>query len=160
METILDYPQSAALVHSFSEEDFYFLIHDIGLEDAYPLLALASDRQWEYIVDLETWQKDRIELISITRWLDLLFRINPNRFVRWALDNKTELLEFYLHKNIEVRIRENDQDPSDFGDDFFTYDDTFYIRFLDDPFNFSADRRFCWNLHPSFHQKLKKRSID
>ena len=141
LEVILDYPQPAALVNSFSEEDFYFLIHDIGLEDAYPLLTLASDRQWEYIVDLETWQKDRIELISITRWLDLLFRINPNRFVRWALDNKTELLEFYLHKNIEVRIRENDQDPSDFGDDFFTYDDTFYIRFLDDPFNFSADEK-------------------
>jgi hypothetical protein len=138
LETILDYPQPAALVHSFSEEDFYFLIHDIGIEDAYPLLTLASDRQWEYIVDLETWQKDRIELISITKWLDLLFRIDPDRFIHWFLDKKTEFVELYLYKNIEVRIRETDQEPSDFDDDFFTHDDTFYIRFVDDFFDFSS----------------------
>lgn len=139
LETILDFPQPAALIHSFSEEDLYFLIHDIGVEDAYPLLTLASDRQWEYIVDLEVWQKDRIELISITRWLDLLFRIDPNRFIHWFLDKKTELMELYLYKNIEVKIRETDQDPSDFGDDFFTYDDTFYVRFVDDSFDFLSD---------------------
>jgi hypothetical protein len=55
LDAILDLPQSAALVHSLSEEDFYFLIHDIGIEDSLPLLRLASDKQWEYIVDLELW---------------------------------------------------------------------------------------------------------
>ena len=34
MEHILQDPQSVALVHSFPEQDFYFLIHDIGPEDA------------------------------------------------------------------------------------------------------------------------------
>lgn len=139
LEAIMDSPQPAALVHSFSEEDFYFLIHDIGIEDSYQLLTLASDRQWEYIVDLETWGKDRVKLTSITRWLDLLFRVDPNRFIHWFLDQKTEFIEFYLYKNIEVRIRETDQDPSDFGDGFFTHDDTFYIRFLDDSFDFTSD---------------------
>ena len=62
LNSILDSPQPTALVHSFSEEDFYFLIHDIGIEDSHPLLYLASNRQWEYIVDLEVWEKDRIEL--------------------------------------------------------------------------------------------------
>ena len=33
-------------------------------------------------------------------------------------------------------VRETDQDPSEFGKDFFTYDDTVYIRFLNAP---SAD---------------------
>ena len=139
LDAILDSPQPAALVHSFSEEDFYFLIHDIGIEDSYPLLTLASDKQWEYIVDLEAWEKDRLELRSITKWFDLLFRVDPNRFIRWFLDQKLEFMEFYLYKNIEVKIRETDQDPSDFGDEFFTYDNTFYIRFLDDSFDRTPD---------------------
>ena len=131
LNTILDSPQPAALIHSFPEEDFYFLIHNIGIEDSHPLLSLASARQWEYIVDLEVWQKHRIELKSVTRWLDLLFKVDPNRFIQWFLHRKTEFMEFYLFKNIEVKIRQHDQDPSEFGDEFFTYDDMFYVRFLD-----------------------------
>ena len=134
LNAILDSPQPAALIHSFPEEDFYFLIHDIGLEDALPLLSLASDRQWEYVVDLEGWQKHRIELKSVTRWLDLLFKVDPDRFIKWFLDQKTEFMEFYLFKNIEVKIREENQDPSEFGDEFFTYDDTLYVKFLDETF--------------------------
>ncbi len=134
LNAILDSPQPTALVHSFPEEDFYFLIHDIGLEDSHLLLSLASDKQWEYIVDLEVWEKDKIEIESITRWLDLLFKVDPNRFIKWFLHQKTDFMESYLFKNIEVIVRETDQDPSEIGDEFFTYDDTFYVRFLDDPF--------------------------
>ena len=141
LNTILDTPHPAALIHSMPEEDFYFLIHDIGLEDSHPLLSLASDKQWEYIVDLEVWHKDRIELKSVTRWFDLLFKVDPNRFIRWFFDRQTEFMEFYLFKNIEVRIRETDQDPSEFGDEFFTYDDTFYVRFLDDTFDLEPGKR-------------------
>jgi hypothetical protein len=139
LNTILDSPQPAALIHSFPEEDFYFLIHDIGLEDSHPLLSLASAKQWEYIVDLEVWQKDRIELKSVTRWFDLLFKVDPDRFIKWFLGQKTEFMEFYLFKNIEVKIREKDQDPSEFGNEFFTYDDTFYVRFLDGTFDFETE---------------------
>lgn len=133
LDRILEAHQPAALVHSFPEEDLYFLIHDIGAEDSLPLLSLASDRQWEYVLDIEVWDKDRIETRSVTRWLDLFLRSDPNRFIKWALEKQTEFIEFYLFKNIEVIIREHDQDPSDFGDEYFTYDDTFYVRFLDYP---------------------------
>jgi hypothetical protein len=139
LDAILDSPQSAALVHSLSEEDFHFLIHDIGIEDSLTLLRLASDKQWEYIVDLEVWEKDRIDLASVTKWFDLLFKIDPNRFVKWFLNQKTEFMEFYLFKNIEIKIRKTDEDPSDFDDAFFTFDDTFYVKFLDEPFDIESD---------------------
>jgi hypothetical protein len=133
MERILQDPQSLALVHSFPEQDFYFLIHDIGPEDAGPLLSLASNRQWEHLVDLETWQKDQIDSNAVSRWLDLLLKADPARFVNWFLNEKLEFVEFFLYRNIEVRVREHDQDPSDFGQDFFSLDDTYYIRFIDQP---------------------------
>jgi hypothetical protein len=139
LNSILNSNQSTALVHSFSEEDFYFLIHNIGIEDSHPLLYLASNKQWEYIIDLEVWEKDRIEITSITRWFDLLFKVDPNRFIKWSLDQQTEFMEFYLSKNIEVKVRETDQDPSELGDEFITLDDTFYVRFLDEPIAVESD---------------------
>ena len=133
METILEDPQPVALVHSFPEQDFYFLIHDIGTGDSLPLLSLASNRQWEHIVDLEVWRKDQIDIESVSRWLSLLLQADPKRFIRWFLEEKLELIEFYLFRSIEVRVREHDQDPSEFGEGFFTLDDVYYIRILERP---------------------------
>jgi hypothetical protein len=133
MERILEDPQPLALVHSFPEQDFYFLIHDIGPEDAGPLLALASNRQWGHIVDLETWQKDQIDTKAVSRWLDLLLEADPDRFMHWFLTEKLEFVEFFLYRNIEVRVREHDQDPSEFGKEFFSLDNTYFIRFIDQP---------------------------
>ena len=132
LERILDSKHPAAVVHSFSEQDLYSLIYDIGLKDSLPLLSLASSRQWEYMVDVEAWEKDRIDIQSAVKWFDLFLKADSKRFIKWFLDKKTEFIEFCLFKNIEVKIREEDQDPSEFGDDFFTHEGTFYVRVIDD----------------------------
>jgi hypothetical protein len=133
LDRILEDPQPAALVHSFPEQDFHLLVNEIGPEDALPLLALATNKQWEHIVDLEVWQKDRIELNSVTRWMNLLLEANPKRFVKWFLEEQLEFTEFYLFKNLEVKIREHDQDPAEFGEEYFTLDDVYYLKFIDKP---------------------------
>lgn len=139
LDFILDSPQPTALVHSFPEEDLYFMINEASIEDKLLLLSLASDKQWEFILDIEGWEKDRLELASFTRWFDLFLRADPDRLVGGFFNENIELLEFYLFKNIELIIREHDQDPSDFGDDFFTLDDVYYIRVIDYPSKYETD---------------------
>ena len=140
LDRILDDPNAVELVHSFPEQDFYFLIHDIGAEDALPLLSLASNQQWEHIVDLEVWQKDGTDTKSVTRWLNLILEADPQRFLRWVLEEKLEFVELYLFKNIEVRIREHDQDPSEFGNDFISIDGVYYVRFIETPTETESDK--------------------
>jgi hypothetical protein len=102
------------------------------VEDALPLLSLASNDQWQFLLDLEVWHKDRLDLGSLNQWLDLLLKAHPERLLIWGLREQTELFEFHLLKNIEVRIRQEDESPSDFDDSFFTLDGVFYIRILDE----------------------------
>ena len=157
LDAILDSPQPAALVHSFPEQDLYFLIHEIGIVDSIPILSLASDKQWEFILDLEIWEKDRIRTGAVTRWLDLLFKVDPNRFAKWFLQQKTDVVEFHLFKNLEIRIREYDQDPSIFGKEFFTFDDIFYVRVVDYPFDKKPDadaKKLNENFLPKFLKHL------
>jgi len=131
LDYILDHPRPAELVQSFPEEDFYFMIHDIGPEDSLALLSMASAEQWEYIIDLESWQRDKMDISTLTKWFRLMLQANHSRLVEWLLKDKPELFEFYLFKNIEVIVREHDQDPSDFGKGFFTFDDVYYMRIVD-----------------------------
>lgn len=129
IDRILSDQYPTALVHSFAEEDFYLLIHDIGVEDSVELLSLASNRQWEYILDMEIWKKDKIQIPSVTRWLQLLLQADPNRLIKWLIKDQTNFFEYYLFHNIQVYVREHDQDPSELGDNLFTLDDVIYIGF-------------------------------
>jgi hypothetical protein len=133
LDEIIDMSAPVPLIHSFPEQDFYFLINDIGMPDALPLLSMASDRQWEYLLDVDIWNKDRIDMQAVTKWMDLLIQADPNRFVKWFGNDKIEFFKLYLFNNIRLFIREHDQDPSDFGEGFITFDDVYYFRVMDYP---------------------------
>ncbi|GAB6095471.1 hypothetical protein JCM14469_17230 [Desulfatiferula olefinivorans] len=133
LDEILSAPLPAELVQSFSEQDLYLLVHDIGLSDALPVLALAHSDQWGYMIDVETWTRDRMETDAVTHWFKVLFLADGKRLVRWLITERPAFLELYLFRNIEVIIREENQDPSEFPDGFFTVDDYFYIRIKEKP---------------------------
>ena len=141
LDRILADAQPAALVHSFPEQDFYLLVNEIGPQDSLPLLSLATNKQWEHIVDLEVWQKDRIDLKMVTQWLSLLLEADSKRFIRWVLEEQLEFVELYLFRNLEVRIREHDQDPSEFGDEYVTLDNVYYFKFFDIPAETESEKR-------------------
>ena len=142
LDAILDHPQPNALVHSFAEEDLVFLIHDIGPEDSLDLIAMASNRQWDYIFDIESWEKDRINLLAVTQWMDLMLKADPQRFINWATEERPNLIEYFLFHSIELVIREHDQDPSDFEDGFITYDDIYYFRIPENKYATDAESDF------------------
>lgn len=128
LDLILESPTPARLVQSLAEEDLFWIVQDIGPQDAIALLAVASNDQWQYLLDLELWNKDRLGIDAVNQWLGLLLRAAPERFFVWGLRENSDLIELNLFKNIEVRIKEQDESPSDFDDTFFTLDGTFYIR--------------------------------
>ncbi len=139
LEHLLSDKSAIAIVHSFPPEDLHLLVRDIGAQDALPLLAMASNRQWEYILDIEIWHKDRMDFSAATEWLSLLLSADSTRLAEWCARENDTFLDFYLLHNIEVRIREHDESPSELGEDFITFDDTFYFRILDPAFQPETD---------------------
>ena len=130
LDVILNARHPAALVHSIPETDLFILIQDIGPEDCLPLLALASNAQWDFILDMEVWKGDRIEIRSLTRWLNFRFLADPDRFLRWFQNEQTEFIEWYLFRNLRIRTLETDEEPADIPDAFMTIDNMVYFRFL------------------------------
>lgn len=156
LEGILEFPQPAALVHAFPEEDLYFLIHEIGPQDALPIIALASSKQLEYLLDQEIWQRDRLHIETLAEWLGHFLKSDPSsdRMTQWLTTEKLELIEFFLLKSIEVQLREHDQDPSVFGPGFFSYDHVFYIRIIHRPTADTPDQT------ADQHERLVKTLLD
>ncbi len=133
LSMILDAPAPVTLVQSFPDQDLYYLMNKIGPDDFIPVLSMATSDQWEYILDVDVWENDRLDISAMTRTFDLLFQADPHRLLRWAITQKPDFLEFYLFKNMSVFIREHDEPPPSDFDDYITLDDKFYFRFLDKP---------------------------
>ncbi len=129
LEALLDAPAPATLIQSFPDQDLYFLMHHIGPSDFIPVLSSAASDQWEYLLDVEVWDGDRLDTKIMTKAFDLLFQADPERFLRWMIMEKPDYFEFYLFQYMDIVIREHDEvPPSDF-DDYITLDDKFYFRF-------------------------------
>ena len=109
LDMILEAPSPATLVQSFPDQDLYYLMHKIGPYDFIPVLSMARSDQWEYILDVEVWDNDRLDLDYMTKTFDLLFKADPQRLLRWIIKEKPDYFEFYLFKNMEIFIREHDE---------------------------------------------------
>ncbi|WDP87070.1 MAG: hypothetical protein HUN05_19665 [Desulfobacter sp.] len=129
LDLILDAPSPATLIQSFPDQDLYYLMHKIGVHDFTPVLAMANSDQWEYILDMEVWDDDRLDPVMMTQVFALLYKADPQRLLRWTITKKPDYIEFFLFHNISIFVREHDElPPSDF-DDYITLDDKFYFRF-------------------------------
>ena len=83
MERITNHPDPPRLIRNMSSEDFWWLIKKVGAESSVDLLEMATDGQWQYILDVELWRNDRLETASAGQWLMLLATADSPRLVKW-----------------------------------------------------------------------------
>ena len=125
---ILEMESPEKFVRALSRVDLYWLMKKVGEEDALPLLKLASNEQWQFMLDLELWDRDRLDLERTTLWLGSLFQADPERVARWLLNEGELLTFFYLSHMIEVQAKSKDEVLEDAS--FLTFDDVYYFRAL------------------------------
>lgn len=131
LDRILDSPTPAHIVQAMTEEDLFWLVQDIGPEDALPILSIASNDQWQYFLDIELWRQDQIDQKSAIRWLDLLMRADSERLVVWTANEQADLVCLCLYRGVEVRIVEDDDSALSLEEGFFSLDNVIHIRILD-----------------------------
>jgi hypothetical protein len=132
LEKVLNHPDSPRLIQTMSSEDFFFLINKIGVDESLELLRLATLDQWQYALDVETWQGDRMELDRTGQWMIRLLTADPERFTKWLFSDGQGVAFYFLYRSIAVEVRDEDQEIHNVGPEFFTVDDFFYVRPLKD----------------------------
>ena len=128
LDKIMEWDNPQQMVRQIPAEDFFWLIKKMGEDECLPMLAMASDDQKQYLLDLVSWEKDRIDLEKTSSWLDRLVQADPEGLAKWLFSKGEALAYYYLFNNIQVEIRSEEDDHREFGKDFFTLDDVFYVR--------------------------------
>jgi len=127
LDRILRSENPAKLVGDLAFGDFFWLVKKIGADDSLPLLSLASDDQWQHILDMEIWERDHLDEEKAMAWLRRLYEADRQRTVRWLLSEGYEFAGFCLKKYIDVLVREEDEETPEIPEGHFTHDGVIYI---------------------------------
>jgi hypothetical protein len=127
MDALLEAPDPEAAVAALSVADFYFLVKEVGLADADDLVALATPRQIRGALDLEMWDRDRVQFDAAGPWLASLIEAGPEKLTEvWAgLDAELRALFFaraaiIIDHSLGEEVPEEEERPS------FSTPDTFF----------------------------------
>jgi hypothetical protein len=133
LNALLDAPDPQVAVQALAPVAFHRLICEVGLNDALPLLELASAEQVRSAIDLQIWSKDRIDRDSLADWLLAVLALpeSPRQTQLKALD--VELLGYLLRKQVTVYLaQEDDLPPEPQGTYCSTPDGWFVLDILED----------------------------
>ena len=129
---ILEQKNAKQIVQEFTTLDLYWLLKKIGEEDFIPILELASKEQWQYILDMEIWNRDRFDVNRAAIWLRRFMEADAEKLANWLITDDMEMFTYYFfYRTLEVVVV-TDDNVYELSEDYFTLDNTFYMRIKDD----------------------------
>jgi hypothetical protein len=129
LKAILELPNARQVVEEMAPTDLFWIVKKIGEEDSSQLLEMASTEQWQHLVDLEGWSRDRVHLDAVRAWLKRLQAADAERLALWLLQEGDLLARFFLGRLLDVTLRDHDTDEVPAG--FFSLDGVYYLRVRD-----------------------------
>jgi len=72
IDALLSSPNAEAEVAALSAAEMFELVHEVGFEDAQPLLELATPAQIQGCFDLDGWTRDQLDVAPLKPWLAAL----------------------------------------------------------------------------------------
>jgi len=128
LNRILEMEEPREFVQNLPFGDFFWLIKKIGEEDCLPILKMASTEQWQYLLDLELWVKDRLDITRTGSWLKRLAEADCRKLAEWLLSEGEMLASYHFFKTLDVVILNDKDKANDLPAGFFSLDGVFYIR--------------------------------
>lgn len=110
-ERLLAAPDLAAEVAGLEPLEAYFLVKELGLDQALPILRLLSPEQLETCIDLDGWHRYDFSADNLDQWLTAFALDGPEALAQafFALDYVLQLL--FLAKTVTVYDPDTDQVP-------------------------------------------------
>ena len=102
MDALLDAADPAAAVAALSLPEIYFLVKEVGLGEAGDLVALATPEQLRGCLDMEIWDRDRLQFDAAVPWLQALVEAGFEKLAEVWERLDPELAALILARNTRI----------------------------------------------------------
>ncbi len=121
LDLLLDLTDPKGTVQALACEEFVFLIKDIGLVDAGPLMSLASPRQLQATIDMDGWRGDSIDRLNMAHWMAVALTAGVEVVDRFVASVSDEIWTLLLARSLQVfETAEEAEDNADPDGEIFS----------------------------------------
>ncbi len=127
VEELIYADDPAAAVGGMSVTELYFLIKEVGFGDSYELISLATPEQIRGCLDLDIWDRDKVQLEAVAPWLTALADNGFEQFASVWEQLDPELTALIIKRWTVIYDLSLGEEPDDSDDlPMFTTPDTFF----------------------------------
>jgi len=134
IDLILMSDDSKALVQALPEEEIYWTIKERGRTDSLSIISRTSHEQFQYLIDVDCWNRDEIDFSNIAEWYTLLGKCNEIKVVEWFEKADERFLISTLKRFMGISKIESETDILEEYEDMpnDTFDGVYYFQFVDE----------------------------
>lgn len=108
---LVERPDVRRVVRRLCAQDLLVAIHACGVADSLELIELLPPEHIQRFVDLECWNRDRVDPWSLAAWLSVLFRASPTRALAQVMGLDAELITLFLKYYTRIFDLRQDEEP-------------------------------------------------
>jgi hypothetical protein len=114
-------------VRALPGDELYYVLHELGHEDASPILAAATAEQLQIVFDFALWQRDRIVPDALAEWAEAMAHASPERIADWLAGLDAELVALLLRRGARIHDMTQGPAPEEPEGTFFPTPDGFFL---------------------------------
>lgn len=126
-DAIISEPDAARLVPSLPVQELYYAIKEVGLADAEELVALATPEQIQGFVDLDVWERDRLDEHRLDAWIDTLAAAGYEKLGQAIEGLDPEVVALWLQRQAVVYDVTIEQPPDEPQGHYYPTPDRFFL---------------------------------
>jgi hypothetical protein len=135
IDALLSSEDAAGAIAALSPTEVFELVHEVGFEDAQPLIEYATPAQIQGAFDLDGWSTDHLDVAPLKPWLAALVEVGFEKVGEVWKDLDAELRALIFQKQVKVYDTTLNEGPDEDSDAAImpTPDNFFLVELPDDP---------------------------
>ena len=117
------------LVQQLPELEVFLTVKEVGERDSLELISLTTPEQFQYLLDLDFWKKDRLDPEKVLHWMELLVESGEKKVTQFIQSTDPGFIALLLKKFLEVVTIEGEALGTRDRVPLFTLDQYYYINF-------------------------------
>ena len=113
MNVIMQSEAARELVQALPAEEVYWMVKQRGIEDSLPVIARTTHEQFQYLIDLDCWQRNQFMPENCLSWYRVLGRCNIAKVLEWFEQADESLLVAGLKQFVSIHKIEEESDFSE-----------------------------------------------
>ena len=128
IDALLALDDAAGAIAALAPNEIFELVHEVGFEDAQPLLEYATPEQFRGCFDLDVWNRDEPQLAAMKPWLASLMETGFEKVTEVWAELDAEFRALVIQKQTVIWDTTQNEGPEDDNDEpIMTTPDGFFM---------------------------------